>query len=219
MKNYSNVVFEKTNLQYIIDYDYERSACTCDDDYCRCTTIERSWIESIDVSHVIAELSKKYVDSANKIDKYCFDRICYINKIYDKDFYEIEHCAGYYGEEVGGVYFDNEEKLVKEYNELIALSSAIEKVKYCLELEYGYLIDRVSTCTHAYVEHVDSAYVHLPNTEYFVRLKDTVIDSYKNRSLPVAVCVKDGIRYRLLDGYHRFVANSERDVFDVIVLE
>ena len=37
--------FERTNLQYDVDYDYERSQCICnayeDGDYCRCTTIER----------------------------------------------------------------------------------------------------------------------------------------------------------------------------------
>ena len=51
-------IFKKTDLSWIVDYDYERSACTCDEPYvCRCTTIERAWVESINVKLVIASLT------------------------------------------------------------------------------------------------------------------------------------------------------------------
>jgi hypothetical protein len=226
-----NEIFERTNLQYYgVDYDYERSACTCDAydrlDYCRCTTIERAWVESIDVKDVINELYRKYKKEHSEINEYCFERICVAFKIYDKDNYEVESCYGYYGEEIGGVYFEDEEKIVSAYNALLNLESDIEKIKYVLELEYGYLIDRVKIKTSAKIEEVNTEKIKLPQQEYFVKLSKEVIEDYKNRELPVAVCIKEKDRfhdaydrYILIDGYHRFVANKDRATNKIIVLE
>ena len=95
-------VFEKTNLQYEVDYDYVRSQCTCDDYYCRCTTIERAWVESIEISKIVARLYSKYSREHSAINEYCFERICMAFKIYDKDYYEVESCYGYYLYEIYG---------------------------------------------------------------------------------------------------------------------
>lgn len=223
-------IFEKTNLQYEVEYDYDRSECTCNayerHDYCRCTTIERAWVESIDIKSVIDKLYTKYCKEHSEINEYCFDRICVALKIYDKDYYEVESCWGYYGEEIDGVYFENEEKIFNAYNELLKLENDIEKIKYVLELEYGYLIDRVSIKTSAKIEVVNTEKVKLPQQEYFMKLSKEVIEDYKNRKLPVAVCIKEKDRfhdvfdrYILVDGYHRFVANKERATNKIVVLE
>jgi hypothetical protein len=147
-------------------------------------------------------------------------------KIYDKDYYEVESCGGYYGEEIGGVYFEDEEKIVNAYNELLKLESDIEKIKYILELEYGYLIDRVTDSTVATIKIVNTEKIKLPQKEYFVRLNKDIIEDYKDRKLPVAVCIEEKDRfhdvfdrYILIDGYHRFVANKNRNVNKIIVLE
>ncbi len=222
--------FEKTNLQYDVEYDYERSACTCDayerNDYCRCTTIERAWVESVNVKYVIDKLYTKYCKEHSEINEYCFDRICSALKIYDKERYEVESCWGYYGEEVGGVYFEDEEKIVEAYNELLKLKSDLEKIQYILKLEYSYLIDRVLYATSATIEEVNTEKIKLPQKEYFVKLSKEVIEDYKDRKLPVAVCIKNKDRfhdvfdtYTLIDGYHRFVANKDRNVNKIIVLE
>ena len=222
--------FEKTNLQYDVEYDYDRSACTCDayedGDYCRCTTIERAWVESVDVKHIIDKLYTKYCKEHSEINEYCFDRICTALRIYDKDFYEVETCGGYYGEEIDGVYFEDEEKIFNAYNELLKLESDIEKIKYALKLEYSYLIDRVTNTTSATIEEVATEKIKLPQKEYFVKLSKEVIEDYKDRKLPVAVCIKNKDRfhdvfdtYVLVDGYHRFIANKERATNKIIVLE
>jgi hypothetical protein len=225
-----NPVFEKTNLQYDVEYDYERSQCTCDAyerlDYCRCTAIERAWVESINVKLVIRELYDKYCEEHSEINEYCFDRICSVFKIYDKDYYEVESTWGYYGEEIGGVYFENEEKVVEAYNELLNLENDIDKIKYILKLEYGYLIDRVVHTTSATIEEVNTEKIKLPQQEYFVKLSKEVIEDYKDRKLPAAVCIKNKDRfydafdtYTLVDGYHRFIANKDRATNKIIVLE
>ena len=216
-------IFERTNLQYEVDYDYERSQCTCnayeDGDYCRCTTIERAWVESINVKLVIKKLYDKYCKDHSEINEYCFDRICSAFKIYDKDYYEVESCGGYYGEEIEGVYFENEKKVVEAFNEVLEFDSDIEKIKFVLELEYGYLLDKVKSATVAYILPVPTRHITLPQQEYFVKLDREVIEDYKNRKLPIAVCLESGGWYKLVDGYHRFVANKDRATNKIIVLE
>lgn len=215
--------FERTNLQYEVDYDYERSQCTCnayeDGDYCRCTTIERAWVESVNVKEVIDKLYNKYSREDSEINKYCFDRICSVFKIYDKDYYEVESTWGYYGEEIEGVYFENEKKVAETFNEVLGFDSDIDKIKFVLELEYGYLIDKVSKATVAYILPVPTRHITLPQQEYFVKLDREVIEDYKNIKLPIAVCVECGGYYKLVDGYHRFVANKDRATNKIIVLE
>lgn len=210
--------FNKTNLQWIVGYDYERSECHCNDDYCRCTTIEHAWVDKINVHKVIEELYRRHSRTDSDVDKYCFDRICYAFNIYDKDYYEVETGYGYYGEEVYGVYFENERNIFEAYYEMLAKNTVLEKIQYCLKREYGYLIDCVKSATNASIIKVSPNDICLPQTEYFIKLKSKVIEEYKDRDLPIAVCIKDGNKYRLIDGYHRFVANQERDSVDIIVL-
>lgn len=220
-------MFKRTNLQYEVEYDYERSQCTCnayeDGDYCRCTTIERAWVESINVHMVIEKFYKKYCPEQSKINRYCFDRICTAFKIYDKDHYEVESCGGYYGEEIEGVYFDDESRLLEAFADLLALETDIEKIKYVLEIEYGYLLERVKNKTAAKIEMVNTDSIVLPQQEYFVKLDREVIEDYKNRDLPIAVCLneKDSYcdKYILIDGYHRFIANKDKRMMIIVVLE
>lgn len=213
-------IFKKTNLYFEVDYDYERSACHCDEPYvCRCTTIEHAWINNINVHKVVDELYREHSKTDSYIDEYCFDRICHAFRIYDKDSYEIDIGAGYYGEEVYGVYFEDEEKIFNAYHEMLALNTPLEKIQYCLKLEYGYLIDCVESLAYASIIEVSPNDIRLPQTEYFIKLENKVIEDYKNRELPIAVCVKDGNKYRLIDGYHRFVANKDRNSVYIVVLE
>lgn len=104
----------KTDLSYSgVEYGYERSGCICNDWPCRCTTIRNTWIENIDINKVMTELLHNNFIKTNKlteIDLYCFDRICRVNDIWDKYLYDIEVCPGYYGEEIHGVFFGNEDR-------------------------------------------------------------------------------------------------------------
>lgn len=214
-------IFRKTDLCWIVDYDYDRSGCTCGAEYgiCRCTTIEHTWIRKVHTQDVVKELYRQYSRSDSEIDKYCFDRICYALKIYDEYLYEVETGGGYYGEEVYGVYFEDEEKIFNAYNELLSLDSNLAKIQYCLKLEYGYLLDCVESTTSVSIIEVSPSAICTPQMEYFKKVDKDVIEEYKDRNLPIAVCIRHGDKYRLIDGYHRFVANKDREVVDIVVLE
>lgn len=218
-----NKNFKQTDLKYVLDYDYDRSSCHCHayerGDYCRCTSIINFKLTSVGVKEVVKKFYDKYHRTDSVIDAYCFDRICHEFKIYDTTKYEPKYCAGYYGEELEGIYFEDEKQIVDSYIELLNLKTDIEKIQYCLMLEYGYLIESVSNAISCHVETVLTANVVPPQVEYFIKVDKNSIDSYTNRVLPVAVCIKDGTRYKIIDGYHRFVANKSRENLDIIVIE
>lgn len=213
-------MFTKTDLCCSVDYDYNRAGCTCHDDICRCREIEDTRVENIHVSEVVKSLYSRYGGKASsRIDMYCFDRICHAHRIYDKDLYEIETCWGYYGEEVSGVYFEEEEKIFNDYQGMLALTTSLEKIQYCLTLEYGYLIDCVKCATSADILEVPFCDIRIPQQEYFIKVDKNEIEEYRNRSLPIAVCAKADFGYKLIDGYHRYVANKERLTVEIVVLE
>lgn len=214
-------IFRKTNLSWIVDYDYDRTPCTCGAEFgiCRCTEIENARVENLKVNEVVEELYRKHQRTDSYIDKYCFDRICHYLMVYDEDFYEVETAWGYYGQEVEGVWFENEENVFNAYYDLLALKTSLEKIKYCLQKEYGYLIDCVESASSASIIEVSPNNIRPPQTEYLKKVDYKVIEEYKDRGLPIAVCIRDGDKYRLIDGYHRFVANKDRENVDIVVLE
>jgi len=212
-------MFTKTDLNYYVDYDYDRTPCECDDYICRCTRIESTRVENVSFNKVYSILCKKYCKSASEIETYCFDRICSVFRLYDKYLYDVDVCGGYYGEEIAGVFFEKEEDIVNTYNEVTLLKNDIDKIKYVLELEYGYLLPSLEYAKNAHIELVETNLVFPPQREYLVKLNRDVIEEYKHRILPVCVCIKNNDQYTLIDGYHRFVANKENDAITIVVIE
>lgn len=214
-------MIKRTDLSWDgIEYDYERSQCTCNDWPCRCTTLINTWVEDININLIMTNLLRSNFASAvlTEMDLYCFDRICRINHIWDKECYEIKVCPGYYGEEINGVFFENEEKVVSDFNKLITLKNDIDKIKYVLELEYGYVIESVDGCHNAMVTNCDPKLVIAPQQEYYHRLEKDVVESYKDYKIPCAVCKKNGDKYLIIDGYHRVAANKDKESIEIIVI-
>ena len=213
-----------TDLQYTsaVDYDYEYSGCTCNDWPCRCRTIIDEHITSININKVMTEILHHNFAHGTKIsefDLYCFDRICRVYNIWDKKSYTIETCGGYYGEEINGVYFDNESVVVRVFEEVLSLNNDIEKLKCVLKLEYSYIIDSVQNATSVSIIDCNPSLIISPQDSYARRLEKDVVESYKDYNLPVAVCKKRGDYYLVIDGYHRVAAAQDKDSVEIIVIE
>lgn len=213
----------KTDLSYsAVDYDYERSGCTCRDWPCRCTTIYDERVTNIDINKVMSEiLLHNFTHDANisDFDLYCFDRICRSNGIWDQASYTVEVCGGYYGEEINGVYFDNESVVVNQFDEVLRLNDNLQKLKYILELEYGYVIDSVQNATSVSIIDCNPSMIISRQDSYARRLEKDVVESYKDYNLPVAVCKKRGDYYAVIDGYHRVAAAQNKDSVEIILVE
>lgn len=212
----------KTNLMYVngVDYDYERTNCHCNEDYCRCTTICSTEINAINVTNVMNRIFDKMVHSKDSdILKYCFDRICYNFEIYNKSLYEVEVCGGYYGEEIEGVYFLNEDKVVEQVDIILSLKTDYQKIIHCLNLEYGYLLEEIKNKSLAKIVCVDKSLILIPQKEHYVKLNQDAIKNYKESTLPLCVCTKQEEHYRLVDGYHRVFANFDLQTIPIILIE
>lgn len=204
-----------TNLRYHLEVDYERTYDP-NDDYQRHSKIYNEHIVSLELDSIIKLLFEMIVDDPEKqsnIVKYCFDRICRINKIWDKSKYEITTCSGYYGEEIDEVFFCNEYGIEKDWEEIKDMPP-IDQVKAVLKMEYGYVLPQLLPLKNVTVLKINKSNLQLPNNEYYQRLERDVLESYKDYKGPVGVVTDAGNgKYRLIDGNHRCAANSATEAY------
>lgn len=213
-----------TDLSYTdaVDYDYERTACICNDWPCRCTSIYDQRVTHININKVMTEILHNHFKGNTKIsefDLYCFDRICRLNKIWDQYEYTVEVCTGYYGDEINGVYFDNESVVISHFERVLEMANDLQKLKYILELEYGYVIDFVQNATSVSILECSPSMVISAQDTYYHRLEKDVVESYKDYNLPCAVCKKRGDHYVVIDGYHRVAAAQDKESIDIILVK
>lgn len=186
-----------------VEYDYDRTSCqgNCDD-YCRCTEIINTRITEINYNYIVKSITESVKD--NVILTYCIDRIIRSSKL-DEDDFEISTCRGYYGEEIDGVYLD-QKKNDTIYNNLKQLEnmSDIEKVKFVLTLEYGYLLDVIENTTEVSIKEIDLDKITFQQ-DYRKKI-NLDEDFYDEKfTLPRGIFIENGEAHRLIDGYHRIM--------------
>jgi hypothetical protein len=198
------------------DYDYVRN---CDeagcDSICRCGRIENLTIKSVSLSvdSVSVEESYKTKSGAtryrwyklDKIESYCVDRLLRIFRAFDVSKYEAHVTRGYYGEEVDGSTFSEADSLIQSIEEMLSLTSDLEKVKFVLNKEYLMLLPEIREATIVTVEKVKLDEIVAFNQDYMYRLKRYASEYEFTEGVPVGVLYrqKDG-SLRLIDGYHRY---------------
>lgn len=208
-------------FHYVMDVDYDTDRdCNehgCNDEgICRCARIYNVKILSVGYDRDWFIVNEHYRDAkgANRtrpghisdIEKYCLDRLARVHKIYDKGYYDVQVGDGYYGEEITGVEFQNKTKMFKDMDEMLAMESDIDRIKFVLTKEYSYLLPELVGTTTVKVVEVNFAEL-LNARDYFMRVKRNEIADYAivDNTLPVAV-IYNG---RLIDGYHRVAKTYE----------
>jgi hypothetical protein len=204
--------------------DHDCTSCSgrCED-YCRCSEIINAKVTSVDLEILFEKFSEFYSSYAknatNKsIFNYCLYRLLVINKLYDTSSWEVETCRGYYGEEVEGISL-----IVEVYDTLTAQieslnsSSKDDQIKLVLELEYGYVLDSLKDVSFEIVDSQKKDLVY-GNEVYRKKVQK---GTYKKHELPIGIYLEDGNKFRLIDGYHRFVdlasGSKDSDSFEIIV--
>ncbi len=237
-KNKDELAFSKINRtfsQYGEDFecDYDRTDCSGEcDTYCscRCTKIINAKVKSVNFKKLFETFSEHYSfyakNSTNQgIFNYCLYRLLVINKLYDVSSWEVRVYSGYYGEETDSVDLEEciYDALTAQIEKLNTLSN--DQVKYVLELEYGYLLDDLKDCTFEIIN-AEKRDLIAGNDYYRKKVQKGTYckDKYK---LPIGIYLEDGknrldgAKYRLIDGYHRFVdlvsGAKETDVFEIVL--
>jgi hypothetical protein len=160
------------------------------------------------------------------VDKYCIYRILVINKAFDTGNWEVNTCGGYYGQEIDDVTIDASLlfKINEQCEKLFKLETLSEKLRYVLELEYGFLLDDVKDCEFElisiYKNHIDFKKLN-QNHIINVKMEDLSHYSISNYDLPRGIVRGDSTgwvpmdNYKIVDGYHRIIAASDKKSFGV----
>src|ERR1039457_2386843 len=111
-----------------IDCDYTRrtncESSGCDDNICRCSTIEDLKIASVNIVGLSVEIYNEYFDdslaterdnkinsvifgTSKEIDIYTIDRVLRYFKLWDYSNWNVEVRSGYYGEELGEITIES----------------------------------------------------------------------------------------------------------------
>jgi hypothetical protein len=158
----------------------------------------------------------------NEIDKYCINRILTINKLWNKELWEVVVCPGYYGDEIDKILLDKKifNKIVDEIDMSLFLDTIEDKVKYILELEYGKVIDLLNYNNFEIIE-IDKSEIEFTNKNHFEIVSKKDLKFYKNYPYIYGVVSKNqkkhGKNYKIIDGYHR-ISSADKKTIKVILI-
>ena len=211
------------DISYYVDYDYSSTECTGNcDDFCRCSKItnlhctsgvdRESWIDS--TSSYLAEINSSFRDHSSL---YFLDRLYSIAKMFDKNLFNIETRGGYYGEEIGKTTFQNHHMIVSGIKFLSKNSGLKERIEYLLDLEYSFILENLNDRNYS-IEKINLEDVEAGAIKHIKRAETEQYKTYKG--IPSFLCIQEGTKYRLIDGYHRYcslLSNSRKQKVDAII--
>lgn len=136
----------------------------------------------------------------------------------NEDSFNIQVCRGYYGEEFDGVYLEEFGGLINNVC-LIIDKTNLEAIQFVLMAEYGHLLDCVKSSKIAKVVSANFEDLVVTNKEYYKKLNKDIIEKYKDKEMILGIYQKDGDKFKLIDGYHRYCANQDIKNCQIIALE
>jgi hypothetical protein len=223
-----------TEYNYDTEFSCENSGCD-DEGICRCGHIIDAYVKSVNLSSLTDEIYIQFMSGDKKsrkresriseilyggeiTDKYCIYRILSINKVFDTTFWRLNICSGYYGDEIDDVTIDALLlfKINEQCEKLFQLQTLSEKLKYVLELEYGFLLDDIKDCEFElisiYKNHIDFKKL---NQNHINNVKMEDLEHYKTHLLPRGIVRGDIDNYKIIDGFHRIIAADDKNPFSV----
>lgn len=206
--------FPTNNFLYSgVEYEYDSRKCQgCNDDYCHCNIILGLRIESVDVPTLTKTILGTTKEAKElKFFEYSIDRILRINKLYQTSNWEVYASHDYYGESVSSITCNEYSVISKQINHLYEITPN-KRVGYVLNLEYNFILDILEG--KKYQEITISPKDIVFNKEYVKKIDTPYSKEVCN--LPIGVCIKEGIKYKLIDGYHRFIASMNKKKVNII---
>lgn len=219
------------DFQYLVKYDYNTNySCLeygCrDEGICRCSKISNAKVEEIDLISITNHLYDKLIDikssRRNKrlnnilygcdIDEYCLNRILTINKLWDKEIYEINICRGYYGQEVESITMQDSilRKIENEFEEVFLLDSLSDKIRYILTLENGYLLDIIKNVDFVFAE-INKSDINIKNSDNYIKsIIKNKFHFYEDYPYLHGVLKEKSGKYKIIDGHHRILSSKDK---------
>ena len=232
----------RNDFKYMVSYDYdtiyscEESGCN-EEGICRCGHITNTYLNKVDVSAIVTNIYSEIFDNSistkrnnainslwgisSEIQKYTIDRILRVNKIWKPEFWNINVSGGYYGQEIDEVILI--EDMVLKINSQLEMAFQIdnlsERVEYLLTLENGFILDDIKDKKY-HISVIDIDDIIFSNTEHKRKVVIEELEHYSDRNYSGirGTVKKDGIKFKLIDGYHR-LSKTENKLVKVLVIE
>ena len=232
----------RNDFKYMVSYDYdtiyscEESGCN-EEGICRCGHITNTYLNKVDVSAIVTNIYSEIFDNSistkrnnvinslwgisSEIQKYTIDRILRVNKIWKPEFWNINVSGGYYGQEIDEVILI--EDMVLKINSQLEMAFQIdnlsERVEYLLTIENGFILDDIKDKKY-HISVIDIDDIIFSNTEHKRKVVIEELEHYSDRNYSGirGIVKKDGIKLKLIDGYHR-LSKTENKLVKVLVIE
>jgi hypothetical protein len=230
----------RSDFQWEISYDYHMEySCQeygCHEEViCRCGMITDTVVNSVDVSEILNKIYSAIFDESistkrnnainslwgisEDIQRYTIDRILRINKIWKPEYWEVNVCGGYYGQEIDDILLNEElvQKISNQIEESFKIDNLEARIEYLLELENGFLLEKIKVVE---VIEVDISDIYFPNKVRKSNLKLDELDHYSDRKYTGirGVVKKDDDKFRVIDGYHR-LSKTENKIVKVLFIQ
>ena len=232
----------RNDFKYMVSYDYdtiyscEESGCN-EEGICRCGHITNTYLNKVDVSAIVNNIYSEIFDNSistkrnnvinslwgisSEIQKYTIDRILRVNKIWKPEFWNINVSGGYYGQEIDEVILieDMVLKINSQLERAFQIDNLSERVEYLLTIENGFILDDIKDKKY-HISVIDIDDIIFSNTEHKRKVVIEELEHYSDRNYSGirGIVKKDGIKFKLIDGYHR-LSKTENKLVKVLVIE
>lgn len=213
MKKNIDVVQKALDADYCdgVEYDYYRvNSNDPDDDYNRQSTLEDVHVTDINLEKVANHMTEYF--GKDEFTKYTINRLLTACQMYRKDKWDVNVSWGYYGEEVNGVYLSDKHELEMWLEKLKNTSNDKEKLLLTLECEYGYILDELNSINNWKIKTINKSDIRIGQQDHYRKLEKDVVAGYKKYSLPRGIVILNNGAYKLIDGYHRILANEDEKI-------
>lgn len=203
---------------------------------CRCLKIENVQVTRININEIVDELIKQIFNNSKKsrrlnninwifgisfsIQKYTIDRILRNNRIWEKDSYLIVIRDGFYGQEISGVFLKDHiaENIEKQLSKALEINSLSDRIKFLLELEYGEITQHLSNKKYRIIT-INRGDIIFPNKFWKDSVERKDLSFYRKYNSILAIVLKTGNKWEVIDGYHRLSANKDKLDKNILVIE
>lgn len=233
--DFKNMVTYHYDIEYYCS-DSIDSVCSIEG-ICRCGFITNTSLNGVDVSRIAANIYSEIFDKSlstkrhnlinslfdisEDIEKYTIDRILRINKIWKPEFWQINVCSGYYGQEIDDIvlYEDVVETINSHLEAAFEIDNLSNRIGFLLELENGFILDEIKNKNYT-LSVVDIDNIIFSNENHKSRILIEELEHYsdKNYSGIRGVVKKDGQKFKVVDGYHR-LSKTENKLVKVLVIQ
>ncbi len=154
---------------------------------------------------------KKSLGTSMLIYRYCIHRILSHFKVYKDENWDKYTIDDYYSEEISSIIVKKEtaSKIETSLNHISNLSDN-KKLEAMLLLEHGRILPTVKNKLWS-ISSIKAQDLIFSNKVLLEKCQNSDLSYLKSYNLPRGLCIKEGSKYRVIDGYHRLCPYVNKD--------